>query len=422
MTTAPSTRVPDDKQPLILSGARVLDSAGERLLSGHDVLVSAGRILRIAPAAQIHAPPDALRIDLTGLTLIPGLMDLHSHLLLHPYDRASWDDQVLRESLELRTIQAVVAAAATVEAGFTTLRDLGTEGAGVADVALRDAIARRLIPGPRLYVATRAIVATGCYGPAGFDPRWDVPQAAQVADGIDGIRRVVRQQVAEGADWVKVYTDYRRRPTDPPTPTFSQEELDALVYEARSAGRPTSAHAATDEGIRRAVLAGIDTIEHGYYASTEVLGLMQQRGTVLCPTLAASEALARYSGWREGEPDPPRIQAAKTLLARALAAGVTIVNGSDVGVFAHGDNARELELMAAYGMTPRDAVRAATITAARTVGRAADLGRIEAGYVADLVAVRGDPLVQLGALRNPLLVIKDGAIVVDRLEAHHHLS
>lgn len=401
-------------KPLLLTGARVLDAAGEKLLDGRVVLVVDGRIAKVGAPGEVDLPADAAKLALDGLTLLPGLIDAHSHLLLHPYDEASWDEQVLKESLEFRTIRATVAARATLEAGFTTLRDLGTEGAGFADVALRDAIERGLIPGPRLLVATRAIVATGCYGPAGFDPRWDVPKGAQVADGVDGVRRAVREQVAAGADWVKVYTDYRRRAGDPATPTFSQEELNALVAEARSAGKPVSAHAGTDEGIRRAVLAGVKMIEHGYGASAEVLTLMRERGVALCPTLAASEAMARYGGWKPGEPEPPRVTAARAMFARALQAGVTIACGSDVGVFAHGDNAREIELMVEYGMSPTEALRAATATAARVLGHEKDLGRIEPGYVADLIAVRGDPLKDVSVLRKPVVVLKEGRVAVDR--------
>ncbi len=404
----------DPPKSLWLAGAGLLDPVDGHVLQGHDVLVSDGRIAQVAPIAELKPPPDTERLDLTGLTLLPGLTDLHSHLLLHPYSEASWDDQILRESLELRTIQAVVAARVTLDAGFTTLRDLGTEGAGFADVALRDTITRGTVPGPRLFVATRAIVATGCYGPAGFDPRWDVPKGAQVADGADGVRRAVREQIAAGADWVKLYADYRRRPGDPATSTFAQDELNAAVAEARSAGRPVAVHAATDEGIRRSVLAGVNTIEHGYYVSAEVLAQMRECGVALCPTLAASEALARYEGWTEGLPEPPRIQRARQMFARALQSGVTIACGSDVGVFAHGDNARELELMRAYGMTAIDVLRSATSIAARILGRENDLGRIAAAYIADLIAVRGDPLQDLGVLRKPAVVLKEGHIVVDR--------
>jgi len=400
--------------PLLLTGGRVLDPSGEKLLDGRDVLIANGKIEKIEPAGSIQAPPEAVRIDLAGATLIPGLIDLHSHLLLHPYNETPWDDQVLKESLELRTIRGVLAARATLEAGFTTVRDLGTEGAGFADVALRDAVAARMIPGPRIFTATRALVATGSYGPMGFDPRWDMPKGAQVVDGPEAVRKAAREQIAAGADWIKVYADYRRRPGAPSTPTFSQEEIEAAVREAKSAGLEVSAHANTAEGIRRAVLAGVATIEHGSGATDELLALMRQRNVALVPTLAASEAISRYAGWKPGEPEPPRVREAHEMFARALKSGVTIANGSDVGVFAHGENAREIELMVAYGMTPAQALRAATATAAAVLRREKDLGRVAPGYVADLMLVRGDPLVDVSVLLKPVLVIKEGWVAVDR--------
>jgi len=400
---------------LVLTGAHVLDERGGAWIEGSDVLVVGSKIERIGPASSLAAPADARRIDLGGRYLVPGLIDLHSHLLLHPYDETPWDDQVLKESLELRTIRATVAAKATVEAGFTTLRDLGTEGAGFADVALRDAIAKGMIPGPRIFATTRAIVATGCYGPgAGFDPRWSVPKGAQEASGVAEVRKAVREQIAAGADWIKVYADYRRAKGSPATPTFSQEELDALVDEARSAGRPVAAHAATDEGIRRAVVAGVKTIEHGTGVSDATLALMKEKNVVLCPTLAATEAVTRYAGWKAGEAEPPAIVESKAFFARALKSGVTIACGSDVGVFAHGTEAREIELMVAYGMKPADALRAATATAADVLGHAKDLGRIAPGFRADLAAFAGDPLHDATGLRNPAFVLEEGRVVVER--------
>ena len=414
MAAPGSVSAQEQPNGLLIAGARILDETGTRLLEGYQVLIVDDHVAEVVPASAATIPEGARRLALNGLTLVPGLIDLHTHLLLHPYDETTWNDQVLKESLELRTIRAVTAARATLEAGFTTIRDLGTEGAGFADVALRDAVDQGLVPGPRIFASTRALVATGCYGPMGFDPRWQVPKGAQVADGVDGVRRAVREQIAAGADWVKVYADYRRRPGDPSTPTYSQAELDTIVEEARSAGLPVAAHAVTDEAIRRAVAAGVYTIEHGSEASAEVLTLMRDRGVVLCPTLAASEAIARYGGWEPGTPDPPRVKRSKEMFARALKSRVTIACGSDAGVFTHGDNVRELELMVAYGMPAEQALRAATVTAAVVVGRKDDLGRIAKGYLADLVAVRGNPLEDPAVLRKPLMVIKGGCVVVDR--------
>jgi imidazolonepropionase-like amidohydrolase len=400
--------------PLLLTGARVLDPSGDRLLDGRDVLIENGRIAAIGTAGTLQAPAGAQTIDLQGLTLIPGLIEMHSHLLLHPYDETPWDDQVLKEPLELRTIRAVVAAKATLEAGFTTVRDLGTEGAGFADVSLRDAIAQGMIPGPRVLAATRALVATGSYGPSGFDPRWEIPKGAQVVDGPVEMRKAVREQIAAGADWIKVYADYRRRPGIT-TPTFTQEEMAAAVDEARSAGLPVAAHAYTPEGIRRAVLAGVATIEHGTGVTDELLALMKQKGAALIPTLAASEAVSRYAGWKPGTPEPQRVKEAREMFARALKSGVTIANGSDVGVFAHGKNARELELMMTYGMTPGQALKAATITAAAVLKKEKDLGRIAPGYLADLVAVKGDPLAEISVIERPVVVVKEGRVAVGGL-------
>ncbi len=404
----------ESKTRLVLTGARVLDADGRLLLDGTTVRITGDLITAIT---QEHPPAvgdGSERLDLTGLTLIPGLIDLHTHLLLHPYNETSWTDQVLREQLELRTIRGVLAARATLEAGFTTIRELGTEGAGFADVALRDAIAQGMIPGPRVYAATRALVASGSYGPSGFDPRWQMPVGAQVADGVAGVLRATREQIAAGADWIKIYADYRRRPGGPSTATFSATELEAIVSEAHTAGLSVAAHASTDEAIRRAVNAGVQTIEHGYGASDEVLALMREHGVVLCPTLAASAAISTYTGWQPGEPDPPRVVQARQLIKRALASGVTIALGSDVGVFSHGDNAWEVELLVDYGMTPEAALRAATVTAASVLGRADDLGRLAPGYTADLVAVEGDPLTDISSLRRVKAVIQAGRLVVDR--------
>src|SRR5436305_157000 len=408
---APAAAAPP--APPLLTGARVLDPSGDHLLDGRDVLIENGRIAAVGPTGSLSVPAGTRKVDLAGLTLIPGLIEMHSHLLLHPYDETPWDDQVLKEPLELRTIRAVVAAKATLEAGFTTVRDLGTEGAGFADVALRDAIAQRMIPGPRVLAATRAIVATGSYGPAGFDPRWDVPKGAQVVDGPIEMRKAVRQQIAAGADWIKVYADYRRRPGIT-TPTLTQEEMAAAVDEARSAGLLVAAHAYTEEGIRRAVAAGVKTIEHGTNVTDELLALMKQKGVALVPTLAATDAVSRYAGWKPGEPEPPRVKETREMFARALKSGVTIANGSDVGVFAHGKHARELELMVAYGMSPAQALPAATITAAAVLRKEHELGRIAPGYFADLVAVKGNPLADIAVIEQPVVVLKEGQIALDR--------
>ncbi|MAG58228.1 MAG: amidohydrolase [Planctomycetes bacterium] len=404
-----SLSVVAQSREVLITGARVLDTSASKFIDDHAVLVRDGRIAQIAPVDEFGAT--LRRIELKDRWLVPGLIDLHSHLVLYPYDRRSWNDQVMKESLELRTIRGVVAANRTLEAGWTTLRDLGTEGAGFADVAIRDGIRAGLIRGPRIVAVTRAIVATGCYGPSGFAPRLDIPKGAQVADGVDGCRKAVREQIAAGADWIKVYADYRRKPGDPSTPTFSHTELVAIVQEATSAGVKVSAHAVTDEAIRRAVRAGVGTIEHGYLASTETFLLMKATGCALCPTLAASEAIARYNGWRPGRPDHARIKTSKTMFRRALSSGVHIACGSDVGVFAHGTQARELELMHAYGMPLARVLRSATIDAAAVLDDAM-LGRIAKGGHADLIALRKNPLEDVAAYREVAFVMKGGGVFV----------
>ena len=374
------------------------------------VLVESDRITAVGPAAQIALPAGARTLDLPGLTLLPGLIEGHSHLLLHPYNETSWNDQVLLESQALRVARATVHAQRTLLAGFTTARDLGTEGAGFADVGLKQAIDQGIIPGPRLLVATRALVATGSYGPK-LSVDEDVPQGAQEADGVDGIIRAVREQIGKGADIIKVYADYRWGADGSAQPTFSQEELTLIVQTARSSGRGVVAHASTPEGMRRAILAGVETIEHGDSGTPEIFKLMKQRGVALCPTVAAGDAVAQYRGWNKGQdPTPPRIQQKHQSLEAALKAGVALAMGGDVGVFAHGDNAREMELLVRdYGLTPLQVLRQATSGNAR-IFHLADRGSIRPGLLADLVAVAGDPTRDVAALRQVQLVMKGGVL------------
>ncbi len=401
-----------DQPPQLIVGAKILAPSGTSWLDGHVVLIQGPRIAAVGPAKEVAVPADAVILEASGLYLIPGLIDLHTHLLLHPYDQVSWNDQVLHDSLEFRVLRAAPAAKSTLEAGFTSIRELGTEGAAFADVGLQRAIRQGVIPGPRVFTATRAIVATGCYGPAGFDPRWRLPKGAEEADGADGVRRAVRRQIAAGADWIKLYGDYRRRPGDPSTPTFSQAELAAAVDEANSAGLPVAVHAVTDEAIRRAVRAGVRTIEHGTGASTATLLAMRDAGVYLVPTLAAGEALARYSGWKPGEKEPARLVAGRALIERALAVHAAIACGSDAGVFTHGENARELELLREYGLSGAETLAAATTVAAQVLRRD-DLGVLRPQARADIVLVAGDPLDDVKAFRRPVAVWKNGQLVLD---------
>lgn len=394
----------------LLKPDRVFD--GEKMHEQWQVLVKNEKIE--AAGSQLNIPDGTIIRELPGTTLLPGLIEGHSHLLLHPYDETSWNDQVLRESRAERVARATQHARATLLAGFTTVRDLGSEGAGFDDVGLKQAIEKGAVPGPRMLVATKALVATGSYGPKALSYDIITPIGAAEADGIDGVTREVRDQIGHGADLIKVYADYRWGLNGTAAPTFTLEELQQMVKVANSSGRQVVAHASTEEGMRRAILAGVSTIEHGDGATPEIYRLMKKHNVALCPTLAAGDAISQYRGWKKGqEPEPEHIQHKRKTFKAALDAGVTICMGGDVGVFSHGTNAREMEMMVDYGMAPVQVLGAATSVNADVFGISNKVGRIKAGLLADLLVVKGNPIINMKQLREVILVMKEGMIYTD---------
>ncbi len=380
--------------PTLLVPDRVWDAVADAPHDGWVVLVRGERIEAVGPRGQVSVPADAVTVTLPGTTLLPGLVEGHSHLLLHPYNETPWDDQVLHESEALRVARAVNHARATLMAGFTTVRDLGTEGAGYADVGLKQAINQGIIPGPRMQVVTRAIVVTGQYAPKNFATEYmdDIPQGAEEANGPEGFTRVVRDQIKHGADWIKIYADYRWGPNGETMPGPTQEEFNTAVSVAKSSGRSVAAHATTAEGMRRAVLAGVATIEHGDNGTPEVFKLMAERGVCYVPTVSV--------GGRNKS----------TVLKYALDAGVMICNGADSGPLAHGDNAKEVEGLVTNGLTPLQALRAATVNDAKMLHWEDRIGTVKPGLFADLVAVKGDPTKDIVALSSVDFVMKGGTV------------
>lgn len=391
-----------------LTADRVFD--GESLHENWAVVVEDNRITAAGPKANVKEPAGATRINFPNSTLTPGLIEGHSHMLLYPYNITDWDTQVLKETDAYRTARATVHAKNTLMAGFTTARDLGSEGAGYADVGLKRAINEGIIPGPRLLVAGRAIVATGSYGPKNYDHDQQIMLGAEAADGNDLVR-VVRDQIGKGADLIKVYADYRWGLNGDDRPSFTLDELKLINEVTRSSGRVMVCHAKSKEAIKRAVLAGAETIEHGDDLDKEIALLMKEHNVTYIPTLAAVEMISQYRGWKKGvSVEPANITNKKRSFKEALASGVTIGMGGDVGVFPHGDNVLEMELMQEYGMKAFDVLKAATSVNARAFHLDNQVGFIKTGLKADLLIVSGDPSKNISDLRKIRFVMKDGVV------------
>ena len=390
-----------------LTADRLFD--GEKMWTGKAVLVKGNKIMAIVEKSS-PIPSGAKVLDFKNATLLPGLIEGHAHLFLYPYNITDWDTQVLKETDALRTIRASVHAKNTLMAGFTSVRDLGTEGAGYADVSLKKAILDKIIEGPRMLVAGRAIVSTGSYGPKGYDNDQKIMLGAEPADGNELVR-VVRDQIWQGADFIKIYADYRWGLMGEDRPTFTLDELKLINEVTTSSGRVMVCHAKSKEAIRRSVLAGAVTIEHGDFLDEEIGKLMKEHQVIFMPTIAAVDKITQYRGWKKGiDPDPENVVRKKLSFKAALASGVTIGMGGDVGVFPHGDNVMEMELMAEYGMPNLDILKAATSVNARAMNWQDKLGHIKEGFLADLVVLKGNPLENISQIREVTFVMKDGVI------------
>jgi imidazolonepropionase-like amidohydrolase len=393
---------------------RLLDGRSPGPAEGVTILVDGARIKEVG--RNLAVPAGASVIDLGRSTCLPGLIDSHTHILLQgDITSAEYEDQLLKESIPYRAIRATMAARTALEHGFTTMRDLETEGAMYADVDVKTAIERGVIPGPRMFVATRALAPTGMYPLQGFSWELRVPEGVQIADGVDGLRRAVREQVQHGADWIKYYSDRRYFLKDGALHSwvnFTDEEARAIVEEAHRLGRKVAAHAMGREGILSALQAGVDTIEHGDGLDEETLDIMVRRGVFWCPTIFVGVYVAQGRADAGAPIWLTMVDLEKQAFAKALRKGVKIAYGTDAGGYAWTEpQARELTYMVRYGMTPLQAIQSATRVGAELLGREADLGTVEAGRYADIIAVSGDPLADIAELEKVRFVMKGGQTV-----------
>jgi imidazolonepropionase-like amidohydrolase len=392
-----------------------LFDGSDKLAADQVILIKGDRIVKVGPARNVQVPADAEIIDLTHATVLPGLIDAHTHVFGNGPD---FDNQIRHDSYQYRTLTALANAQKDLMVGFTTLRDLKTLGAMYSDVDLRNAIDRGIVTGPRMQVATRGIQTTGGFVMRGYSPEVSLPSALQVVDSPWAGREAVRDQVAHDADLIKVYAAYdfhfssAGKLVSPPT--FTAEEINAIVEEAHKKGRKVSCHAFGGEGLRNCLNAGVESIEHGVELEDADIKLMAQKGIYLVPTLYHYQLdrerdMKKYAGHSVAEVSEPSFQ-------RALAAGVKIAFGSGVGPFPHGTQTKEFEYMVKFGMTPPQAIRAATSEAAQLMGWQDRIGSVEPGKFADLVAVAGDPIADITELERVTFVMKGGQVFKNELK------
>lgn len=398
---------------IAVRAGRLFDGT-EKLAANQVILIKGERIAKVGPSDQVQVPADAEVVDLSHATVLPGLIDAHTHVFGNGPD---FDNQILHDSYQYRTLTALANAQKDLMVGFTTLRDLKTLGAMYSDVDLRNAIDRGIVTGPRMQVATRGIQTTGGFIMRGYSPEVPLPNALQVVDSPWAAREAVRDQVAHDADLIKLYAAYDFHFTSDgklvSPPTFTAEEVNAIVDEAHKKGRKVSCHAFAGEGLRNCLNAGVESIEHGVELDDADIKVMVQKGIYLVPTLYHYQLdrerdMKKYDGHSVAE-------VSEHSFRRALTAGVKIAFGSGVGPFPHGTQTKEFEYMVKFGMTPLQAIRAATSEAARLMGWQDRVGSIEAGKFADLVAVAGDPLADITELERVKFVMKGGRVFKNEL-------